>query len=124
VGLLAVVSSFTAPSGPSGGAVLAAGAGLLAVGAVALFGHWRRSRAGGSTAGWDTALTLQALTLGAVVVGLFGVAASYAGLALLTWTGREALLVGGGLVAIGAVMFADLRRRGWGRQSPPETTGQ
>jgi hypothetical protein len=120
VGLLTVLGSITVPSASWGGAVLTAGAVLLVVGAIALLGHWRRSRAARPTAtpGWDTALTLQGLTLGMVVIGLFGIAASYAGFALLTWTGQDALFVGGGFLAIGAVMFADLRRRGWGRQRP------
>ena len=54
-----------------------------------------------------------------LLIGLLGIGASYAPVIPFFWAGEEALLVGAGFLSIGAVMFADLRRRNWGENPPP-----
>jgi hypothetical protein len=68
----------------------------------------------------STKRALQLLTAGVLVLGVLGVAASVAPAVPFFWGGDDALLVGSGFLAIGVVMFSDLRRRNWG-QSPPES---
>ena len=56
------------------------------------------------------------------VIGIVGVAASFPGSPVpFFWSGEEALLVGGGFLAIAVVMLADLRRRNWGESERPAT---
>lgn len=65
----------------------------------------------------STGTILQAFTAGMVLLGLLGITASYVPAVPFPWTGQEAFLVGTGLLSIGFVMFADLRRRNWGEPS-------
>lgn len=69
----------------------------------------------------STRRILQAFTAGMVLMGLLGIAASYVTAVPFLWSGEEALLVGSGFLAIGVVMFADLRRRNWGEEPDIET---
>ncbi len=56
-----------------------------------------------------------------LLLGLLGIAASYVAAVPFFWSGEEALFVGAGLLGIGVVMFADLRRRNWGEEPPAES---
>mgnify|MGYP006301839641 CR=1 FL=1 len=69
----------------------------------------------------STRRILQAFTAGMVSLGLLGIAASYAPAVPFFWTGEEALFVGAGLLSVGVLMFADLRRRDWGETPTDET---
>jgi hypothetical protein len=69
----------------------------------------------------STRRTLQAFTLGMLLLGLVGIAASYTTAVPFFWTGDEALFVGAGMLSIGVVMFADLRRRNWGEEPATES---
>jgi ABC-type uncharacterized transport system permease subunit len=70
----------------------------------------------------ETGRALQLPFVGVLSLGLLGVlvGAGYLPAVLLPWAGSEALTVGSGFLAIAVVMFADLRRRDWGR-TPRET---
>jgi hypothetical protein len=62
----------------------------------------------------STRTILQAFTAGMLLLGLLGISASYVPAVPFPWAGEEALLVGAGMLSVGVVMFADLRRRNWG----------
>ncbi|TKX52144.1 hypothetical protein EXE43_23005 [Halorubrum sp. SS5] len=69
----------------------------------------------------STKTVLQAFTAGMLMLGCLGIAASYAPAVPFFWAGEEALFVGAGLLSIGVVMFADLRRRNWGEDPATES---